>query len=1782
MKKFMLSVSMGLLALVLGFVPDQQAMAQSNGQKTVEPHPAANHVSGLKNELNLEMERAVILDSMLLDTARSPLGVTVIDTVIYISSSDGNGNNYFDTYTFSGKHLASAKQLSVTKWGYRDLAFDGKYILGSEGQDIKKISPGNFKIADSVLNKGNSIHRGLAYDAAGKAIYSSNWGSTGHLLKIDDGNGDTLKDYGWGKDAYGLAFDNWSQSKTPFLWMTAPSITGTLRLMRLDTANGKINHVIDLSKQVRPKCYPAGLEIIHNAKRFPKKTVALVIDQHNDRLYFVDLTYAGYELPLSMTSVGSFGGFSNGFLFSSMVKVGDYLYAVNHGALAIFDVKSDPTKPVLKFTTDPFDAKKIYYYNNKLYVGSSSDVDQMLSVFSLANPEVPQMVSGIATEGSITGMAFYGNTVFATEYRSPALEVFDFSDLNKPKQIAKYDDLIPGRAIAIDTAAKTLFVSFWDDGARKGSLARFDISDLPKLKRTDDDYTSDEYLQLRPLPAKKELMILKNWSFRPVAFLQIDSYRGDSLWYEKSYALIEKGIASYFDVIDSVLLVSFPDHGLQTFVIDGEADELLEGPKLNETEAGPFVKFPAPASPVRDKSATAAQGFTKDYLLYVINGTPTPDGGVAGSEPVDIVRVNAPPKPSSKVTLQMKIKPASAGFDGCATQPSVGFHQYAKNTTVSLKASEAPDKGWYFKEWSGNVSGTSKTTAIVMDDNKTVTANFINLSLFISGSQKKRIICPDSVKEYQLKMLPFTLTASDADDWEVTAVQVTPSGNGNDLTDVKKVRVYKGGDMLGWSAFTADNGKVSVKFDHPLTVPAGSSVALDVRYFFRYDSLAKHAADSVPGFLVSVTNVTAKPKNHDAGAITGGAHADTLLVARVFNKNKNLGFSKIQMAVKSPATKNGDTIMVCAGTYPEHIYLTKDLALVSCRGAARTVIYTPKDNLAAFEIIDANTGSFLIQGFTIGKKDVHEGMSSVRVQGKKGNWKVKNNIFGGYNQDLEVLENENEGDTVHIDSNDFKYSKLDFSQEGRKYGYVSIDGNSFDKKDSILLPSTKLFDFSHNAFYEKTAVVFPGFDSLNAGHNIGTEKCFMYAAKGGSNLYFHDNTNINLELSYIENSLIEKNKYFFLDINGASYINIRNNQFENLPNQTAIYISSGSHNEITQNTFSNCKTAIDITISEYDNIGNNWFSKCNEGIDLYNTTNEYIFGNRIYSNISGGIDVNQSKKLIIRKNSIIGNTYGIWLKNSAKCDINANHINKNRGRVEVENGKIVNSAGVVVINSDYVSLYNNSMVANCTAVALKNSSHTRMWGNNIQNSFCIYTGIHIENSSPGIFGNAIKGNRGYGVSADLGAKPVLHNNNLSGNSAGGLLNLDAGVKIDARNNWWGSNSGPSGTDVTGNVDASGWQGAPTGMESSTPVSVMYVPKGSVDSAFFFYTDLEKGSVEMNMTPSDDKGWLQSTASVSEKATDSTGIVFPVKFTVPGNTSDGTTDRIVVAASPSAKSGVKFSDTVTMYAYTPVMQDITLQPDSVTILKKDSLQFAAIGKDQHDRNIEITPVWEAKSGSIDTTGKFHAGAVTGPVTITVTDKNSGKTAMATVYVADSAARLKTITLSIDTVRLQPGQSWVFQAKGHNQYGFPCALRLKWSATGGTVINGFYRADSVPGTFKVTATDTVAGLAKEATVIIENATGIATPAIGNEGLVLSQNYPNPFQTKTQISFTLPKAATVWLSVFDMTGREVTRLVNAKKPAGHYTVVFHASGLPAGTYFYRLQAGGSIQLKKMILLK
>lgn len=83
-------------------------------------------------------------------------------------------------------------------------------------------------------------------------------------------------------------------------------------------------------------------------------------------------------------------------------------------------------------------------------------------------------------------------------------------------------------------------------------------------------------------------------------------------------------------------------------------------------------------------------------------------------------------------------------------------------------------------------------------------------------------------------------------------------------------------------------------------------------------------------------------------------------------------------------------------------------------------------------------------------------------------------------------------------------------------------------------------------------------------------------------------------------------------------------------------------------------------------------------------------------------------------------------------------------------------------------------------------------------------------------------------------------------------------------------------------------------------------------------------------------------------------------------------------------------------------------------------------------------------------------------------------------------------------------------------------------------------------------------------------------------LFNNFPNPFNPTTNITFDIPKNSFVKLKIYDVTGKEIISLVNENLNVGRYNYQWDASSFTSGVYFYRLEANDFVETKRMVLLK
>jgi hypothetical protein len=101
------------------------------------------------------------------------------------------------------------------------------------------------------------------------------------------------------------------------------------------------------------------------------------------------------------------------------------------------------------------------------------------------------------------------------------------------------------------------------------------------------------------------------------------------------------------------------------------------------------------------------------------------------------------------------------------------------------------------------------------------------------------------------------------------------------------------------------------------------------------------------------------------------------------------------------------------------------------------------------------------------------------------------------------------------------------------------------------------------------------------------------------------------------------------------------------------------------------------------------------------------------------------------------------------------------------------------------------------------------------------------------------------------------------------------------------------------------------------------------------------------------------------------------------------------------------------------------------------------------------------------------------------------------------------------------------------------------------------------------------------------GFGTAIVNPEDIIpdkynLAQNYPNPFNPQTTIEYSIPKAGKVVISIYNILGQHMDTILDAQQNAGIYKIRWNAAKLPAGLYFYKIQAGDFTEVKKCLLVK
>ena len=181
----------------------------------------------------------------------------------------------------------------------------------------------------------------------------------------------------------------------------------------------------------------------------------------------------------------------------------------------------------------------------------------------------------------------------------------------------------------------------------------------------------------------------------------------------------------------------------------------------------------------------------------------------------------------------------------------------------------------------------------------------------------------------------------------------------------------------------------------------------------------------------------------------------------------------------------------------------------------------------------------------------------------------------------------------------------------------------------------------------------------------------------------------------------------------------------------------------------------------------------------------------------------------------------------------------------------------------------------------------------------------------------------------------------------------------------------------------------------------------------------------------------------------------------------------------------------------------------------------------------------------------------------------------------------VTASDSTLWLGSSQVFQFRRGGRDSHGSSALFGYVAVENDTAAVSKFYKDASLANV----ARDSGYYVRADAIALREVYTAMGVEKINSllpVDFALSQNYPNPFNPSTTIEFALPRAAKVTLMVYDILGREVTRLINNDvKEAGYYRMQWNSTSafgtsVATGVYFYRITAGNFVQTKKMLLLK
>jgi hypothetical protein len=214
------------------------------------------------------------------------LGIAMLPSNKLVITSGGQSNtsttdNKWIVTTLHGAVLDSSHyQINNTAgqgFGFRDLAWDGRWLLTSDNAQVRRIDTATFTEVLPAFTAPGTLQRGLAAETRNR-IWKSNF-TTEAVVQFDS-TGVQTKTLGVPTVApYGIAFDKWTSRNRGWLWYSQPSAAGQIRLSKVDTASGAIIATYDYSAGFPTTASSGGLDIVNNHPEYPGAVVAFMVTQ---------------------------------------------------------------------------------------------------------------------------------------------------------------------------------------------------------------------------------------------------------------------------------------------------------------------------------------------------------------------------------------------------------------------------------------------------------------------------------------------------------------------------------------------------------------------------------------------------------------------------------------------------------------------------------------------------------------------------------------------------------------------------------------------------------------------------------------------------------------------------------------------------------------------------------------------------------------------------------------------------------------------------------------------------------------------------------------------------------------------------------------------------------------------------------------------------------------------------------------------------------------------------------------------------------------------------------------------------------------------------------------------------------------------------------------------------------------------------------------------------------------------------------------------------------------